>query len=189
MIEVRLKRLLVTLGIDLYLDSPDRKVLEQAILPWLSRRAGVEQVLFVGCDWYTRGYRKWFKPDGYITVDFDPRKKRFGSSRRHIVGSVAHLSRHVAPGSLDAVICNGVFGWGLDDPADIEAAFSAIVASLRSGGWLLFGWNDVPHRRPMQPHDIQALAALRPSVIEPLGVSRTEPLGESRHIFEMFTKP
>lgn len=184
-----LKRVLVGLGIDLSLKSPDRKVLEQTLLPWLSRRHGVGEVLFVGCDWYTRGYRKWFRPDGYTTLDFDPDKKLFGSSSRHITDSMANLSQHVAPGSLDLVICNGVFGWGLDDPADIEAAFSAAAKALRSGGLFLFGWNDTPGHRPMQPDEINALAHLRPVVMEPLGVSRTAALGEGRHVFQMFSKP
>lgn len=184
-----LKLLLVKLGIDLYLKSPDRDLLEGTILPWLASQPSSDRVLFVGCDWYTHGYRKWFKPDSYWTLDYDPDKALFGSRRLHITDSVARLSDHFKAGSLDLIICNGVFGWGLDKREDIEAAFAAVAQALRPGGLFLFGWNDVPEHRPVALADIQALSALRPHVIAPCGVSQLLTSSELRHTFSLFARP
>ncbi|MEZ5081799.1 MAG: hypothetical protein R2878_14320 [Thermoleophilia bacterium] len=118
------KRLLLALGIDLHMRTEDRRVLQAEILPWLSGLHRGGRVLFVGCEWYTRGYRRWFDPDGYRTMDIDPAKAAHGATQ-HVTDSMANMAHHFPAGSLDLVICNGVIGWGLDDPADIEAALSA----------------------------------------------------------------
>lgn len=183
-----LKTVLVRLGIDFYLKTPDRQVLEGHILPWLSRLPSFGRVLFVGCDWYTHGYRKWFKAPTYWTLDFDPAKKLYGSPL-HITDSMANLARHFAPGSLDLVICNGVFGWGLDARADVEAAFAAVGSALKPGGLFLLGWNDVPEHRPLLLGSIEALKALRPQLIEPLGASQMLIDSPNRHTFNLYIKP
>jgi SAM-dependent methyltransferase len=183
-----IKRLLVSLGIDFYLKTPDRLVLEGQIIPWLSALPQTQRVLFVGCDWYTHGYRKWFKPATYWTLDYDPAKRLYGSPK-HITDSMANLASHFAPGSLDLIICNGVYGWGLDARTDVEAAFSAVGSALRPGGLFLLGWNDVPEHRPMPLSSIAALASLRAAVIEPLGVSQMLTNSPNRHTFNLYIKP
>ncbi len=189
LIKQTLKKLLVRLGIDFYLKTPDRQVLEHQILPWLSSRPTMDRVLFVGCDWYTHGYRKWFKSETYWTLDYDPAKQLYGSPRRHITDSMANLARHFEAASLDLIICNGVFGWGLDAREDVESAFSAVQRALKPGGLFLLGWNDVPDHRPIPPDSIEALKALRPQVIEPLGVSKLLTDSPNRHTFNLYIKP
>lgn len=55
------KKLLIELGADFYLDKNDRRILEGKVLPWVAESAQFQRILFVGCEWYTRGYRRFFK--------------------------------------------------------------------------------------------------------------------------------
>lgn len=174
--------------VDFFLGTRDRTVLEREILPWFSAQPNLGRVLFIGCEWYTYGYRKWFPAETYWTLDFNPRKKLFGSPHLHIVDSMTHLAVHFEPGSLDLIICNGVFGWGLNDPVDIETAISAVHRVLRPGGLFLLGWNDVPKRRPVPLEAITALRGFSPAIMEPLGVSRFPVRGSKRHVYNLYTK-
>jgi SAM-dependent methyltransferase len=124
---------------------PDRRVLERTIFPYLLTRDDCHRILFVGCRWYTRRYRGLLAGKEYVTVDRDPKQARHGA-RRHITDSMENLEAHFGPGTLDAIVCNGVVGWGLDDRAAIERAFAASYRCLRSGGLLIVGWNDTPRR-------------------------------------------
>jgi SAM-dependent methyltransferase len=183
------KWLIDQLGVDLVWGSADRRVLEGEILPWLSAQSSLGRVLFVGCEWYTYGYRKWFPAETYWTLDYDPEKKLFGSPTLHLVDSMTNLADHFEPEGLDLIICNGVFGWGLNAPDDIEAAFSAVHRSLRPGGFFLLGWNDVPKRRPVPIASIAALRALSPAILGPLGVSQFLTPGRNRHTYNLYVKP
>lgn len=182
-----IKRVLVALNIDLHLKSHDRKVLEGQIIPWLRTLPDSDRVLFVGTEWYTRGYRKFFQPGTYWTMDYDPRKAIYGSSL-HVTDSMVNVASHFAPGSLDVVICNGVFGWGLDYPPDIEVAFGGTASALRSQGLFLVGWNDTPARKPMELENVQALKAFRPLEIGPLGTSRFRTTNPNGHTFNLYQK-
>ena len=177
-----------TFKVEFFLGTRDRTVLEGEILPWLSAQPSLRRVLFVGCEWYTYGYRKWFQADTYWTLDYAPEKKVFGSDRLHITDSMAQLAAHFGPESLDLIICNGVFGWGLNAPGDIEAAFSAAHRALRPGGLFLLGWNDVPKRRPVPIENITALRAFSPTLLGPLGASQFLTKGPNRHTYALYRK-
>lgn len=177
-----------TFRLEIFLGTRDRTVLEREILPWLSAQPSLRRVLFVGCEWYTYGYRKWFSTDTYWTLDYAPEKRVFGSDRLHITDSMTRLAAHFEPASLDLIICNGVFGWGLNAPIDIEAAFSAAHRALRPGGFFLLGWNDVPKRRPVPIESIAALRAFMPAPLGPLGVTQFLTKGPNRHTYTLFRK-
>ena len=189
MLKQMVKRFLANRDIDLRLKPPDRALLEGRILPWLAGLEESRRVLFVGCEWYTQGYRRWFQPDTYWTIDCDPEKKSFGAPARHLVDSMANTAAHFPAASLDLVICNGVFGWGLDARPDIEAAFTAVHHVLRPGGLFLLGWNDVPQHRPMPLTDIAPLDAFEPAVIAPLGASSFLTDTANRHTFNLYVRP
>jgi hypothetical protein len=123
----------------------DRRILERTILPYLSSRDDFQTILFVGCHWYTRRYNALFVGREYVTIDIDPRQARHGAPR-HITDSMENLGSYFRPGALDAIVCNGVVGWGLDEPDAIERSFSAAHEGLRTGGLLVVGWNDTPRR-------------------------------------------
>lgn len=162
--------------------TADRWVLESDILPGLGRRDDVGRVLFVGCARYTRSYDRFFPHAEYWTIDPSRRRRRWGAEH-HIVGRLEHLRRYVPAGSFDAIVCNGVLGWGLNRRGDAEAAFTACHGALRDGGELIVGWNDVaPHNR-IRP---ESLASLRRFELVPLAGRSARELriaGANRHVY------
>lgn len=175
------------LGLPNRMPTRDRDTLEQVILPAYAARSDIN-VLFVGCAWYTRHYERMLPRRVYRTIDPDPWKKRFGA-RRHIVAGLESLAAHVAPDSLDRIVCNGVFGWGLDARADCERAFGACFDALRPSGELVIGWNDVPEHRPLELASLRSLARLRPLIFKPLGSAQYLANPENRHVFNFYAKP
>ena len=55
-----LQRFAARFGFAGKLDTEDRRILEQTILPFFAARSEFRRVLFVGCDWYTNSYRELF---------------------------------------------------------------------------------------------------------------------------------
>lgn len=169
------------------LSIADRSVLEGTILPAVRDEAAGGDVLFVGVEWYTASYPSMFSSGNLVTLDIDPALARHGSSR-HIVGDVCRLADYVAPGSLAAVVCNGVLGYGVDEPRDVDRALRAFAASLRPNGILVIGWNDVESRR------VEGLdaAASRQGLVRAVGAGlpehRTEPIGPLRHVYEVYRR-
>ena len=176
------------LGLPNPMRTRDRDTLEQVILPAYAARSDIERVLFVGCAWYTRHYERMLPGRDYRTIDPDPWKKRFGS-RRHLVAGLEGLGAHVAPGSLDLVVCNGVFGWGLDAREDCERAFEACFLALRPGGELIIGWNDVLEHRPLDLPSLQSLGRFNPLTFAPLDAAQYLANPENGHVFNFYAKP
>jgi len=166
----------------------DRRLLENVVLPALDRDPAVGTVLLVGCAWYTRHYPQLLPATDAITMEIDPAKAVFGGER-HIVADMAHIAEHIAPGSLDAVVCNGVLGWGLDEPNAIELAFSGAVNCLRPSGLLLLGWNDVPPRNAYPPSSIAALGKLEAADIPGLRTHSLVALERNQHCYQAWRKP
>lgn len=167
----------------------DRRILDEEILPRLARNDRFPRVLFVGCDWYTEHVEDIFVTRGrsYTTVEIDPRRARHGASR-HIVGALEDLGRYMEPGAIDLIICNGVIGWGLNQPKDIERALEACARALSPGGVLLLGWDDVPEKLPLAIDQIQALRALSPVTPEEFETARIATGSYTRHTFGFWEK-
>jgi SAM-dependent methyltransferase len=176
------------LGLPNPMRNPDRDVLERQILPVYAQRADMRSVVFVGCDWYTRHYEKMFAGKRYATLDPDPWKRQFGA-REHAVIGMEKLAEQFAPASIDLIVCNGVFGWGLNEPADIERAFDGTFACLREGGHLVLGWNDVPERTPLPLASVDALARFDREPFAPLGSAEFRVPTDNRHTFNFYVKP
>jgi hypothetical protein len=176
------------LGLPNRMRTLDRDTLEKVILPAYAARPDIKTVLFVGCAWYTSHYEKMLPGQTYWTIDPDPWKKRFGG-RRHIVAGLESLPDHIAPGSVDLIVCNGVFGWGLDDRADCERAFDGCFDALRPAGELIIGWNDVLEHRPLDLAGLRSLARFRPLIFGPLGSTQYMANPENRHVFNFYAKP
>jgi hypothetical protein len=175
------------LGIPSYLRNDDRRVLEQVIFPYFVDRAEFSTVLFVGTAWYTEPYSQVFQGKNYWTIEIDPTQAQYGSSN-HIVDSIEHIDRHFSPRSLNLIICNGVFGWGLDTKFSVEAAFERCFDLLRSGGILVVGWNDVPEHRPFPLEDCEALKLFTPWVFPPLATTQYQTTTKNRHTFNFYIK-
>jgi hypothetical protein len=121
---------------------PDRKFLNRELLPFFARSKEIRTVLFVGVRRYTKVCAKIFSDRRFITIDNDPKLKRFGSSN-HITDDVRNLSRWRPQFSegLDLIVLNGVIGFGLNDKKSVEAVLEVLTGNLRSGGWLVVGGN------------------------------------------------
>jgi SAM-dependent methyltransferase len=177
-------------GFDLYLNSPDRLVLEDEIIPYFLSRSEYQKILFVGCDWYTKPYRKLFKNKEYWTIEIEEWRKRYGA-KRHIVDNFLNLSSHVESGYFDAIIYNGVFGHGINTRENTEESFNQCFTALREGGILVFGWNNVPQYTPFPvTQECENLKKFDDYFFEPLSTSEyLVPNTEYKHTFHFYKKP
>jgi hypothetical protein len=177
-------------GLDFRLELPNRRVLEDTILTGLARDPQVKTVLFVGCRWYTKTYADLLEGKEFWTIEIDADQAKFGA-KNHIVDSYLNLSQHVAPGVFDAIVLNGVFGWGIDTPADTELALAETLRALSPGAQLIIGYNDTPDNHPSFLDVPSAgLAQFEPMVLAALGSARYKTPGDpGNHTFMFYRKP
>lgn len=177
----------VALGADLRMKTADRAVLEQTILPWFASEPGFQRVLFIGCDWYTKGYSKLFAGKEYWTLEANRNRAKFGAAR-HIRDFSQNVTRHFAPAALDVVFMNGVFGYGLNERQPTEETFAGLHECLRHGGVLVFGWNDIPQNRPFPVEQIESLKRFRPFVFPPLNAAEERVSTWNHHVYSFYAK-
>jgi SAM-dependent methyltransferase len=175
------------------LDSHDRRVLEQIIFPGYVADPAVKRVLFVGCDNYTAHYeRRFFANCEYWTLEPNAEMRRYGAKLRHVVAPLEELEKHFPECHFDLIICNGVYGWGLNTAEQCEAAFSQCHRCLSSGGHLLIGWDDVPthkDRASVLLPELASLARFEKFRFPELGTWQYVTDTPYRHIYEFFRKP
>jgi len=181
-------RALSAWGAPLMAQLADRKILERTIFPYILEHPEFRDILWVGCSWYTAQYAKLFRDRSFWTLDFDPLKARYGSPL-HLVDGIENLRRHFGLEILDLVLCNGVVGWGFNSHAQLEQAFGGCFESLRPGGVLMIGWNDLPHARPIPFVELTSLARFEPYVFPPLNTHELRTRSVSRHVFTFYRKP
>ena len=174
-------------GFDQHIKSADRAILEQTIFPYFIQRRDVSEILFIGCHWYTKAYNKLFEGKNYRTLDIDPNQAKYGA-KNHIIDSIENIHMHFEPGALDVIICNGVFGWGLNARAHVDKAFQGCYDCLREDGILLVGWNDVPEHKPFPLAECQSLTRFSPFVFPALSTSRYLTGSSERHIYDFYVK-
>ena len=174
------------LGIPVRFRSPARGLLESTIMPYYGAQHN-SRVLFAGCDWYTKHYRKLFKNCDYWTIDPDPKKRRYGA-KKHIVDFLENLDKHFEPGYFDVIICNGVLGFGLDQKEAAERAFQGCFDNLRREGILVLGWDDSPTLLPFSIDELQSLAKFKPCPFPPLSTSNYSMKPQHDYIFRFLSK-
>lgn len=162
----------------------DRKILEQSILPFLTQ-SQFQRILFVGCDWYTQQYALFFQDREYWTIDGRQAVASYGSNR-HIVGLIQDIDQHFDNHYFDAIVCNGVYGYGLDQKADIEQTVTVCHQQLRHGGLFILGWNATPDRTPVPLSHISSLQQMQPYTFKPLGTSEYLTRTHNRHVFSFY---
>ncbi|MEZ3160290.1 class I SAM-dependent methyltransferase [Microbacterium sp. BWT-B31] len=166
------------------LATPDRVVLEDVIVPGVIATGGVERALDVGVAWYTRSYPRLFRGVDYWSVDFNPDNARYRNGQHHTL-SMTRLTDVFEPDTFDFVLCNGVFGWGLNERDQAAEAIEACATVLRPGGWLVIGWNDVPGRRVDGLHDLLDVRFER-ATLPAVGDDRLITDTPYRHQYEFF---
>ena len=146
----------------------DRVFMEQVLIEHLRAR-GVRQALFIGCRPYTSHYPRLFSAAGITlwTVDIDAQAAAFGHAGHHLTASLLALRPADFPVRLDAAVVNGVFGYGVNQAADIDRALRVLAQLLPTGASLLLGWN---RDRSVDPLTLPSAAAFAPL---PLADGRT----------------
>jgi SAM-dependent methyltransferase len=177
----------------LHLPTPmrteDRRVLEQVIFPYYRSRSDIRSVLFVGCQWYTRHYeRAFFAGCDYWTIEPSSRARKYGG-RQHVVAPMEQLDLHFPEGSFDCVICNGVYGFGLDTLDQGESAFAHAFSRLRPGGHLMLGWNDLPALKPFPLEELESLRRFERFSLPAFGTWRYVTATPHRHVYDFYTRP
>lgn len=120
---------------------PDRRILAETYIPALAEAGGV--ILWVGCRAYTANDYAALEAQGATvwTTDLDPAAEPWGRAGRHRTGDVCEADALFADLTFDAIVCNGVLGFGVDAPDQQRRALEALSKVLRPGGRLLLGWN------------------------------------------------
>lgn len=165
----------------------DRYILKAVIFPYFIAKPEFSRVLFVGCKWYTHGYNIQFQNKEYWTLDIDPQQKKHGA-KQHITDMLENIDQYFSKDTLDLIICNGVFGWGLDKQEDVEKAFQKCFACLRSNGVFILGWNDIAKRRPFPPEECQTLKLFDKYTFPPLRTSEYLTKTFNRHKYYFYLK-
>ncbi len=177
------------MGWEMPIINHDRYIFEQKIIPYFVNHEEFAKVLFVGCGSYTKHYEKWFRQKEYWTIDLNPMKKIYGA-KKHIIGSMSDLNLHFKENYFDVIICNGVFGWGLNDKKDVEEAFAGCFLCLRNNGVLIIGWDDVPERKPFPLETCESLSQFQPYFFPPLSTTQYVNLEDEtdKHKYNFYVK-
>ncbi len=107
---------------------------------------------------------------------------------RHIIDSCEKIDQHFQPNTLDVVILNGVYGFGLNELPAIQNTLSQIHQTLAPSGLFIFGWNDLPTTAPYRIEELTGLNAFTPYVFPPLQSSVYESDPKNRHRFHFYRK-
>ncbi len=168
--------------------TEDRRILERVIFRHYAAQPEVRSVLFVGCQWYTRHYgRSYFAEHDYWTIDPCEEARKHGA-RQHLIAPLERLDAFFPERYFDLIICNGVFGYGLDSREQCEAAFDHCYTRLAEGGQFVLGWDDVPTRTPIALESLQSLKRFRRIKFPPLGAERYLTDTSYRHVYEFFAR-
>jgi hypothetical protein len=170
-----------------YLKNADRQILETTILPYFATSQEFTKILFVGTAWYTEGYKQIFQTKNYSTIEIDPSQAKYGSSQ-HIIDSIAHVHHHFRPNELDLIICNGVFGWGLNAKPEVESTFTECFHCLWPGGVFVLGGNDRPEHRPFPLDELKSLKLFQPWVLPPLATAQYRTTNPNCHTFNFYSR-
>ncbi|HKQ83376.1 MAG TPA: class I SAM-dependent methyltransferase [Steroidobacteraceae bacterium] len=184
----RRRLLRFALGLPTPLDTEDRRVLEEIIFKEYLADPGVRSILFVGVDWYTKHYAKsFFRGKNLWTLDMLPSTRKFGA-RQHVICALAQATQHFAAGSFDLIVCNGVYGHGMNAKADCEGGFEACFKLLREGGFFVLGWNDVPEHTFVPLVELDSLAKFTPCKLRALDTHRYLTATPYRHVYQFYEK-
>jgi SAM-dependent methyltransferase len=168
---------------------PDRVMLTKTIFPALARTAALasgSDVLWIGCRRFTRAYYREIEVRGARcwTLDIDPKVRRFGRRGRHVVGDVLELNLLFRELRFNAVLCNGIFGFGVDTVDDRIKACAAMASVAKPGAWLLLGWNSDRGPDPLEA----GLASPWFETATLPGFGTREVVSASTHVYDVFRR-
>lgn len=168
---------------------PSRRYLHEVILPTLIE-TGCRSLLFVGVRNYNRRCLEFCRARKLElwTIDVDPSASSAGAPGRHIVGDVCSIDRLRPNMSVDATILNGVFGYGVDNEEQVNAAVAAVANVTKAGGICIVGWN--PGHSPDYSRLASSKRYLRSTRIAKLAPRNQFPpdkIQTAPHIYDVYT--
>lgn len=166
---------------------PDRKLLEQVILPYYGSRNEFRRILFVGVRRYVTSYQRFFVDKRYVTIDPVPHTRWFGAAC-HVMDRVENADRYFDGESFDLIVMNGVIGWGLNDEESIERALKVCSYCLRQGGELVLGLNEERLRGSKSAWVLDDLEPFEFPQLESHRFEVTTPLPERSHTYLFYRK-
>lgn len=121
---------------------PSRIFLETTVIPALAA-AGRRRMLSVGTRSYNRALYQRCRAEGIAvwSIDLDPAAAVYGAPAGHFVGSICDVDKLAAGQAFDAIIFNGVLGWGVNTPEDALTALAAIGKVATTDALMFIGWN------------------------------------------------
>jgi hypothetical protein len=170
---------------------PSRIFLETQVIPALAA-AGRRRLLSVGTRSYNRLLYQRCLAEGFTvwSVDLDPAAAAYGAPHGHFVGSICDVDKLAAGHAFDAIIFNGVLGWGVNTPDDAVSALAAIKKVASPDALIVVGWNpgktDGAEVAAIRARLVPLALGAVPQEIEfpPLGAAQRYP-----HRYELFTLP
>jgi SAM-dependent methyltransferase len=168
--------------------APDRQLLENVIFPYFIEKKEFQKILFVGCEWYTKPYNKYFKNKEYWTIEIEPKNRKYGA-KKHVIDSVSNLKSHFENDYFDLIIFNGIFYLGfLEHKLETEKAFAQCYQTLNKGGVLIVGWNDTDKLLPFPLEKCESLQKFNPYFFPPLSTFKYLTKTENRHTYSFYVK-
>lgn len=170
---------------------PDRKLMEDEILPALASHPDVKTVLFVGVKWYNAHHPALFTKVGktFATIDPDPEQTPHGG-KPHAVAFVQDLEKHFEGLTFDAIVISGVIGWGINDIPELDRTLQVFSRVMSKGGWLVFGLNPLT-KNHVEPGDAATSKDFEPAILGNLGKSRVDvplPFKQKLHTYLVWRK-
>ena len=181
------KKLLIEIGVDFYLDKNDRRILEGKVLPWVAGIEQFEKILWVGCEWYTRGYRRFFKNKEYWTLEMNPALRKYGASL-HITDKLQCAPCHFPSGYFDVIFCYGLIGYGINDQLALIQVMQACAQLLRPDGLLVLGWDNDTDSMVVDVDEALPLERWSPFELPPLRAAILITPHQGQHTFRFFLR-
>lgn len=165
-------------------DLPDRRLMADVYIPALAARGGT--ILWVGARAYTVQDYGALERQGAVvwTTDIDPKAARWGRHGRHRTGDLCDIDRVFPDITFDAIVCNGVFGFGVDTPEMQARAYAAMANVLKPKGLLLLGWNTDKTSDPVADSLPQAWF----KSVDFAGVGARTTFTDVTHVYDIFKR-
>lgn len=167
---------------------PDRQYLWRTMLPEIASTEPAN-VLLAGTKRYTARYPRAFNANktNVWTIDFDARSARWGNEPFHRVCDICELLAEFPDTRFDVIHINGLLGFGVDTPQQIQKMIQSCCDVLTPAGYIMLGWDEDVTSDPLENESV--VKQLRHSPFNALparhGVTGCE--GHA-HVFDWFRK-
>lgn len=134
----------------------DRKYLRETMLPAMAD-AKPSNVMLAGVRRNVR-YPSLFDSNhtAVWTLDFDPKAAKWGNGLLHWTCDIREIDRVFQGISFDVVHINGLLGFGVNSPEDIDLMIQSVQRALVPGGYMMLGWDADATADPLENNDILA---------------------------------